>query len=186
MTKILFGTFFAAFIALISWGLSGPRTLDSRDPEITTQDNLILFRGRLFTGIITEHYPNGDLLKETGYVRGMKEGISNEYGLGGKLRVRGNYHKGQKEGPQLAWYLEGPKRFEFNYKDGLLEGTQTEWHLNGGIFRTQNFVKGVETDKKILFQSGEVFSNYIKRDDRIYGIDGGALCFEPPREGEKL
>lgn len=186
MTKILYGIFFAAFIALVSWGLAGPRVLDSRDSEIVSQDGFISYRGRLFTGVIVEHYPNGEVFQETNYVRGMKEGVSNEYGLGKRLRVRWNYHRGQKDGTQLAWYLEGPKRFEFNYKDGVLDGLQTEWHLNGGVFRTQNYIKGTEIDKKILFQSGEVFTNYIKRNDRIYGIDGGPLCFEPPREGEKL
>jgi hypothetical protein len=56
---------------------------------------------------------------------------------------------------------------------------------NGTVFRRQIFVNGYEMDKKILFHGGEVFTNYAKRGGRTYGFDGGELCFDKKKDGER-
>ncbi len=132
-----------------------------------------------------EHYLNGALYKESTYEAGVKDGIEKEYSLNGVVRAIWSYSHGKKHGLQQGWFAEGPKRFEFHFNHGLLDGVQTEWHLNGTVFRRQVFVKGVEIQKKVLYSGSEIFTNYSKKDGRVYGLDGGALCMELKKEGAK-
>ncbi len=155
------------------------------NPHVTERDERLYLDGEVFSGIAVERFPDGQVYRETHYTRGMKDGLSREFGITGALRAQWNYHAGKKHGAQVGWYIEGPKRFESNFKNGLLEGHQVEWHLNGAVFREQQFVDGIEVRNKILYSTAEIYSNYVKRDGRTFGIDGGALCFETKKEGER-
>lgn len=157
----------------------------SNDPRIQVVGNRVYYSGQPFSGTLLEHYLNGDLYRETHYKNGLKEGSAREYGLQGVLRAVWNYHMDKKEGTQVGWFEEGPKRFEYHYKAGLFEGPQVEWHMNGQIFRNQIFQNGVEIGKKIFYQGAEIFTNYTIRNGRSYGLDGGALCFDVKKDGEK-
>lgn len=138
-----------------------------------------------FSGIKVECYQNSAIYKVTQYIHGVKEGVEIVYSLNGVIKDFAFYHHGKKDGPEQGWYAEGSKRFEFHFKNGLLHGTQTEWHLNGSIFRQVVYENGVEVAKKIFYPHGEIFTNYVKNNGRIYGEDGGSLCFDNKREGEK-
>jgi antitoxin component YwqK of YwqJK toxin-antitoxin module len=130
-----------------------------------------------------ERYHNGAIYRETDYRHGVPDGERKEYALNGRVKARGRYRNGQLDGLQEGWFEEGPKRFERHYKRGRLDGVQTEWHIGGSLFREETFADGKEIAKKILFSDGRLFTNYAMRENRIYGIDGGALCMEPKREG---
>jgi antitoxin component YwqK of YwqJK toxin-antitoxin module len=132
-----------------------------------------------------KRYDAGHVFQELQYLGGRLEGESREFAIDHKLTAIWNYHKGVKDGLQRGWFEEGPKRFEHNFRNGALDGEQLEWHMSGDLFKEQYYVDGVETDRKILFENGAVFSNYAKRDGRIYGIDGGSLCMQKKPEGEK-
>lgn len=138
-----------------------------------------------FTGTFQENYPSGVLYKSTEYKNGIKEGTENIYSLEKKLKTQWHYKNGQKDGKQFAWFEDGAKRFEYNYVKGLLEGEQIEWHQNGQIFRRQYFKKGYETQRKILFENGDIITNYSKKNNRLYGFDAGELCFDKKKDGEK-
>lgn len=133
----------------------------------------------------TERYPTGDVYRISHFVDDKLDGFQYEYGIGAHLRARSHYRQGIKEGRQAGWYLDGSRRFEANFRAGILEGVQTEWHQNGAVFREQVFVHGEEVSRKVLYAGSEIFSNYTRRDGRKYGVDGGSLCMETKREGEK-
>lgn len=162
-----------------------PIKIEKTDPALVQIHDVLYYRNDPFSGIVIEHYLNGALYRESQYDKGKKESLEKEYALNGVLRASWNYHNGKKNGLQQGWYAEGPKRFEYYYDQGLLDGVQTEWHQNGVVFKRQVFKQGVETEKKILYQGSEIFTNYSKRSGRIYGLDGGTLCFEVKKEGEK-
>ena len=173
-----------AALALLTTACS-PRVVDRNDPAFREEGSRLYYGPRPFSGVAIERFPDGSPYKQTHYEQGLRDGMAEEYALTGKLRARWKFRRGEKDGHQEGWYIEGPKRFEANFKQGLLHGEQTEWHLNGQLFQRRVFAEGVETDKKILFPTAEVFSNYTKREGRVYGLDGGPLCFEPKKEGEK-
>ncbi len=137
------------------------------------------------SNVVVERYENGLLYRETETKDGLKNGFAKEYALNGRLIILGHFSKGKRDGVQLGWYSEGPKRFEYHFKDGFLDGTQIQWHLSGKVFRRDEFANGVQTDKQIFFSDGKTFTNYSKREGRIYGLDGGSLCMETKRPGEK-
>ena len=177
----------AAALLAAAWISKGGIRLEKDDPHLSSCGERLCLNSAPFSGTLFERYPAGEVFAESHYQDGYQEGSRREYALGGSLRAEWNFHLGQKDGVQRGWFVEGPRRFESHFKNGRLDGLQTEWHLNGGVFRMQNFVDGVEQDKKILFQTGEIFTNYSIRDARIYGLDGGPLCFEPAaREGQRL
>lgn len=162
-----------------------PRVVEKSELSWIEKQGSLFKQGQLFSGILVERYLNGALYKESHYENGKKEGMEKEYALNGIIQGLWHYHLGKKEGDQQGWFAEGPKKFNYHYQKGLLEGEQLEWHQNGTVFRRQVFHQGVETEKKILFQGSEVFSNYVQKDKRKYGVDGGTLCFEVKKDGEK-
>ena len=132
-----------------------------------------------------ERYQNGALYRETQYQNGKKNGYEKVYSLSGKVRTLWNYKNGKKEGEQKGWFEDSAKMFVYHYQNGVPEGEQMEWHQNGTLFRRQFFHHGYETDRKVFSQKGQMFSNYAKRDGRSYGVDGGTLCFDKKKDGEK-
>jgi hypothetical protein len=159
--------------------------VDKRDPGFSSRGEVLYLGKQPFTGIQFESFPNGSLYRETHYQNGKKDGVEKNYSLSGSLRDLWNYKNGKKEGVQKGWFEDDSKRFVYHYKNAKLEGEQIEWHQNGTVFRRQVFHDGYEIDKKILFQRGAIFTNYVKRDGRVYGIDGGALCFDKKKDGER-
>jgi hypothetical protein len=162
-----------------------PRVDRLGNPDFAERDGKLLYRGQPFTGIEVIRFPDGRAQAETEYREGLREGRGREYATTGALRAEWSYHRGRKDGIQRGWYIEGPRRFEQPYRDGVLDGTLTEWHLNGAVANQQVYVDGVETARKVLFPGSELYSNYVRRDGRTFGLDGGALCLETKREGER-
>lgn len=132
-----------------------------------------------------ERYPGGAIYKLSLTQHGQLEGEEHELDPFGGRRALWRYRQGKKNGIQEGWFIEGPRRFLYRYADGVLEGEQLEYHVNGTLFRRQIFRHGVEVGRKVLYQEGDLHTNYAKRDGRTYGLDGGALCFDPKKEGEK-
>lgn len=165
-------------------GLREPRVDRLDNPAFSERGGILYYRDQPFTGIEIVRYPDNTVYSETRYREGIMEGVRDEYATTGSLRRRWRYKQGKKDGLQEGWYVEGPKLFEQSYDDGILNGVVTEWHQNGKIFNQQTYEHGVETARKILYPTSEIYSNYVRRSDRKYGIDNGGLCFEVKREGE--
>ncbi len=162
-----------------------PNRVDSRESTVERRGESLYQKGIPFTGILVERYENGALYRETNYRKGVKQGESRIFSLAGKIKEIDRYVNGVREGLQEGWYEEGPRKFIAQYQKGLLSGEQDEWHLNGRLFRRSVYDHGTETDKKILFQNGDIFTNLSIREGRTYGIDGGSLCMQSKKEGER-
>jgi hypothetical protein len=175
----------ALLTGMIVYSADPANRFQSNNPRFHLEHGLLFFKARPFTGLQVARFENGDIYKEASYVDGLLEGVTKQYALHGVLRELWRYHRGVKDGLQEGWFAEGPKRFEFQFKAGVLEGLQKEWHLNGNIFRMRSYSDGVETQKKILYPGSEVFTNFVKKEGRIFGVDGGALCLEVKAEGSK-
>jgi antitoxin component YwqK of YwqJK toxin-antitoxin module len=152
--------------------------------DFSEAGGLLYYRSQPFTGVARETFPDGSTFRTTEYKSGLRHGTSEEFGVTGARRARWNYKSGKKEGLQQGWFIEGPRKFEMYYRDGLLEGTTTEWYLSGRISRQQTFKAGVEMAQKILYPSGEIFTNYVIRDKRAYGLKSGELCMDFKKDGE--
>jgi antitoxin component YwqK of YwqJK toxin-antitoxin module len=158
---------------------------EARDAGFSRQDELLQYGTQPFSGTLIERYENGLLYRKTDYRAGIKHGLSRQYALNGNLVAFGHYVDGRREGVEQGWFAEGGKKFEYHYKHGVFDGVQMQWHSSGAVFRREVFDNGAETEKKILYPHGEIFTNYAIRDGRTYGLDGGSLCMETKRDGEK-
>ena len=153
-------------------------------PDFEERGGELWYHDIPFTGVTVETYPDGSVFRTTNYLRGLKHGLSEEFGITGVLRTRWNYDLGKKNGWQEGWYIEGGRKFKMRYRNGLLDGTSTEWYLSGDIARHRVYENGVELAQKVLYESGELFSNFVIRGGRKYGLDGGELCMDFKKEGE--
>lgn len=155
------------------------------DQELDISGDRVSYRNALFSGDIYLLYPDGTRSMVSHYERGLQSGPTIQTAIGGARMAQMNYKKGLLHGNQLGWYVEGPKKFSLNYVNGEMDGEQIEWHLNGEVLRRRVFVKGEEVSRKILYANSDIYTNYTYKDRRKYGIDGGDLCFEKKRDGEK-
>jgi antitoxin component YwqK of YwqJK toxin-antitoxin module len=160
--------------------------VDQKDPGLSQKGMKIFLNGKAFSGTLIEHWADGRIFKSSHYKNGRLDGASAKYSLDGRLIERSNFNRGKKHLLQETWFEEGPKKSEQHFNHGFLDGIQTEWRLDGSVFQTERFVAGREVARKILYPNGAIFTNYVKRNNRLYGQDGGKLCLEPDkREGEK-
>lgn len=184
MLKALAVPFFVVLAGIAAHSLS-PATVEKHgDLEVREVDGHMLVGGVPFTGRLIERFPNGNIYLNTGYVDGIKNGYEYQFAFTGARQMVWHYVGGLKHGRQTGWFIEGPIRFMHSFDFGLLHGTQTDWYMTGEMFNQQVYDHGVEVARKVFYSSSEVFSNYVKRGGRKYGIDGGELCFEGKKTGE--
>ena len=159
--------FFIIFIFLgcmvFAWIKLIPSKIESTNLNIHLINNKLYLKTKMFTGIYIERYSDGIIYRKTQFKNGLKDGLSEQFDFEGRRYFKNHYRKGLLDGLQETWYLEGPKKSIGHFKDGFKDGEQIEWHLNGSLFRREVFSAGVETERKMLYTTGEIFSNYKKR-----------------------
>jgi antitoxin component YwqK of YwqJK toxin-antitoxin module len=144
----------------------------------------LYFENNAFTGKTIEVFPDGSTYRKSTYFQGELHGEQFVYATTGALKARYNYKNNKKHGLQRTWFLEGPLKSKMYYTDGILHGKTSEWYMTGTLYRNQEFHYGEEKAQKVLYRTGEVFSNYVIRDGRIYGKNSGQLCMDFKKEGE--
>jgi antitoxin component YwqK of YwqJK toxin-antitoxin module len=164
--------------------LSEPTVRFYGNPDFTNSGEVLLHKGQAFNGTAIETFPDGSTFRSTHYRKGLKHGVSEEFGTTGARRAQWNYSGGKKEGVQRGWFIEGPPKFEMNYHAGLLEGITTEWYPDGKIARQLVYENGKETAQKVLYPTGEIYSNFVLRGDRVFGLNSGQVCMDYKKDGE--
>ena len=93
--------------------------VDVDDQDLDMDEDLYYsYRDELFTGVMVEHYPNGELAAEVGY--------------------RG----GRPEGPARAWYDDGTLKSEHVVSGRRVVGTARQFHPNGRPAEERRFRDG--------------------------------------------
>lgn len=159
--------------------------VETTDPSIQVLNGKTYYKKKLFTGVLIERNLRHDFLSKSHYQNGEKEGISYSFHHDGTIVGKSLFHQGKKHGQQDTWYVDGKHRSTSYFKDGVADGTYTEWHPNGKIYRFQRIQNGVEIENKMFYETGVIYSNYVVRDQRVYGIQGEPLCNTVKQEGFK-
>jgi antitoxin component YwqK of YwqJK toxin-antitoxin module len=173
-----------AILGVIIFAVREPK-IEATDSRIRWENGQALFKEHPFTGMMIERNLNHDLLARVHYQLGKKEGYSFTYHHDGTRVAENHYHVGLKEGQQESWYADGKHRSTSYFRHGIAEGTYTEWHPNGKIYRLQKIQDGIELENKIFYESGVIYSNYVVRNQRTFGIQGEPLCNTVKQEGFK-
>ena len=185
--RAVFAIIGLSMVVLLQWGSDGftKNTVDVYgNPHFSKKAGIIFFKEIPFTGVAVERFPNKKVARSIEYVQGIQHGVTKEYGFTGAIKHHWNYVNGLKHGLQQTWYLEGPKKTTQNFESGLLHGESTEWFISGQLFRKRTFDKGREVAHKVHFSTGELHTNYVKRDGATYGLKTGELCMDFKDDGE--
>ena len=85
--------------------------------------------GGLFSGMVTESWPNGEPLREGSYQAGVLHGVSREWYLNGELKREGHWQQGVRHGVHRERSEDGLEEFIAEFQEGKLireEGSATE------------------------------------------------------------
>jgi antitoxin component YwqK of YwqJK toxin-antitoxin module len=159
--------------------------VEADDPAFGIIGPRAWYRGQPFTGTLIERNLHHDLLAKSEYANGEKEGVSLIYHHTGTVVAQAEFHHGQKDGVQDTWYADGKHRSTGHFRAGVAEGVYTEWHPNGNVYRRQKIENGVELENQMFYESGVIYSNYVVRAERTYGVQGEPLCSTVKQEGFK-
>ncbi len=173
-----------ALAAALVLSLLEPR-IEASSPEVQLTEGRLQVGSRPFTGTLVERNLRNDLLALVHYRNGEKDGVSLTYHHNGRIVSEHRFRHGKKDGVQKAWYADGKLRSVSTFTMGVADGTYTEWHPNGRLYRFMRIQGGVELENKRFYESGAIYTNYVRREGRNYGIEGEPLCRAVKQEGLK-
>lgn len=148
----------------------------------------VLLNEAPFSGYLMRYYPDGAVKKKTGYIDGVKEGVSWTFHAGGSIMARRTYKAGEKHGTHKGYYANGARQFVYYFEHGLSVGTHEEWYEDGSPARLMNYVQGRPFGtQKVWRPDGKLRSNYVVREDgRRYGLVGIKRCKNIDTETERI
>jgi antitoxin component YwqK of YwqJK toxin-antitoxin module len=85
----------------------------------------------IFTGVMAEKYPGGELRSRSSISNGVLWGVSEGWHTNGQLQVREQFRAGIAEGLRTKWETNGAKISEAMIAGGKLNGPFRRWHRNG-------------------------------------------------------
>ncbi|HMZ61193.1 MAG TPA: membrane-binding protein [Leptospiraceae bacterium] len=168
------------FLLLLSLLLihCGPEIHMDNDPNFTLgYESVFSYKGVPYTGIMLSVHPNG-VRRETEYKDGLEHGKTSNTYADGRPAAEYFFEKGKRIGIHKGWYENGKPRFWYEYKDGMAHGDHWEWHEEGIPYRYGRFENNVNIGQKVWRKDGQIYSNYIYTEQRIYGVQGSKLCFK--------
>jgi hypothetical protein len=77
--------------------------------ELKTEQDLLMYKDKVFTGWAFERYPEGQLLRAS------------------------QYRNGLQHGPGYLWYPDGTPQMSASYVSGALHGRFLGWYANGNV-----------------------------------------------------
>ena len=146
-------------------------TAPQAQPELKTLTDLEYRNGKYFekggeepiSGKFQAYHKNGELMSESHYVNGLKEGVEKGWDPYGKLRLEAHFKNGKSHGVSRNWHPNGQLMNETNFVNGLTHGLSRTWYSNGN--------RNTETEynfQKIEGYSRSWHSNGNKRSDAQY------------------
>jgi len=198
---------YAAMAAIATALLAGAIFLAARPKAKTPSTEvdraqLVLVEGRLcrqndtnlFTGIMTEHYPDGMRQSRSSLSNGLLEGVSEGWYTNGQRQVLEHFSAGVSHGLRTKWYPTGLKLSEANIVHGKIEGVFRRWHENGvlaeeipmnagkpdGVSRAYDSTGHLKAEVRL--RAGEVLEQKFLGEDRkpSPGLTGTQAGFPAP------
>jgi antitoxin component YwqK of YwqJK toxin-antitoxin module len=87
----------------------------------------------LYTGWMTDQYPDGTPLFRSAVSNGMFNGLSQGWYTNGQIQIQEFFQDNLSHGLRKKWYANGRLMSEATIVQGKLEGTFRRWHENGQL-----------------------------------------------------
>lgn len=148
-------------------------------PELKTLTDLEFRDGKYYekggdepiTGKFQAHHKNGELMSESHYVNGLKDGVEKGWDPYGKLRLETNFKNGKNHGMARNWHPNGQLMNETNFVNGLTHGLSKTWHNNGERSTETHYNYGkIEGYSRSWHTNGKKRSEVQYRNGRRHGM----------------
>ena len=156
---------------------AGKSVINSNDPSLNFQNGSRYYKGKLFSGIIEEHFKDNTVQHRTGYENGKEEGWQQTFFTDGKVSEKRFYHRGEKDSVHSGWWPNGYKRFEYHFSNGIYNGDYKEWYESGQPLKHIHYTKGTDDWGKGWRENGKLYMNCVMKDGRRYGLNNSNLCY---------
>jgi antitoxin component YwqK of YwqJK toxin-antitoxin module len=111
-------------------------------------------RNGVFHGPSFFYGSEGQILAQSHYVDGKKEGEAWLFYASGEVYSLQNFEGDKWEGKQEFFFKNGVRKSHLNYSHGLLDGEVLLFHYNGNLYRSIFFTKGKRDGKEKLWNMG--------------------------------
>lgn len=151
--------------------------------DVTFQGRDLLYKGKKFTGTLTQAFPQVGTERRSEYRDGKKHGIEEEVTKTGSVVAKRNYQSGAKHGPQKGWFRDGKRQFHKEYFHGQLHGESWSWYNSGALASYRLYENGRLMGEKVWRKSGQIYANYVfPEGKKSAGSPGTKLCFQTRNE----
>lgn len=148
------------------------------DSLIRIFNGLVYYKGKLFSGTLTENYPGGKKKSRTSYFVGQKWGEELLWYFSGQLYTRRFYKYGMKDSINTGYWPNGNKKFEYYFSTGSYNGSFKEWYPDGNLSIWMNYKNGQEDGSQRGWrENGKLFINYVVKNGKTYGAVKSRLCY---------
>ena len=135
----------------------------------------------LKNGLYQEWYPDGNLKTKGKYLNNTQVGDWTVWYVDGQKKSEGNFKDGKKDGLTTTWYENGQKKGELTFKDGKPDGLLTEWYENGQKSWEKTYKDGKEDGLRTgWYENGQKTVKMTFKDgkiisDKYWNEDGSIL-----------
>lgn len=145
--------------------------INKNDRNLYRYDNLWRYKGRIFSGYITQEEKNKMLIYKLPVIDGLINGLAVGFYENGHKMLEEFFVDDRLEGLYKQWWRNGQYKYLFFYKEDKYEGTQKVFFEDGKLREESNFSNGKpEGLQRVWNKNGELISNYTIRNNKLYGI----------------
>lgn len=136
--------------------------------QLVSKRNRLELEGRVFTGWMLEHYPDGALKSRSSISNGVLNGLSEGWFTGGTLQVSEHFRDGVSHGERRRWDEQGRPVSVAQIDSGRLVGRFQRWHENGVLAEEMTMKAGAaDGPARTWFPSGFLKSEVIMLEGKI-------------------
>lgn len=141
------------------------------DLNLYIRDGRWWYNGRVFSGWIQEVQSDQLVTFRMPVEEGLANGLAVGFYENGLKMLERAYVNGKLEGQSRQWWRNGKCKYLLCYKDDKYEGVQRAFFENGHLREEANYVAGKPDGlQRVWDESGQLTSNYMIRNNRVYGI----------------
>ena len=87
----------------------------------------------LFSGVMLDHYPDGQLRARSQVAQGLIEGVSEGWYTNGQRQVEEHFQAGVSHGLRTKWHPNGCRASQANIVRGQIQGSFQRWTPDGAL-----------------------------------------------------
>lgn len=161
----------------------GP-TIDAGDPGLSSQNGIILYQSKPFTGVVRTSIPALAEVEFAAFRLGIQHGLTRKETVDGKRLAEWPYAAGAKHGIHKTWDKEGRLRTHAQFQMGSNVGESWSWYPDGKPYDYRKYnQKGELLIARLWRPTGQIYLNQVFRNGQAIGMPGSKLC--DPTDAQK-